>query len=167
MNVTIEPVSNRDGILTVAQLAREIWTQHYMSIIGPHQINYMLERFQSAEAIQAQLADRFEYHIARQNGVPVGYIGLIPNEPTGKMMLSKIYVKDTARGAGVGNALLALTKKRAADTGAGTVWLTVNRHNERTIGWYKGKGFSIADTVKKDIGSGYYMDDFIMECTLD
>ena len=31
----------------VESLAREIWTEHYVAIIGIEQVDYMLDRFQS------------------------------------------------------------------------------------------------------------------------
>jgi len=42
-------------------LAREIWTDHYVPIIGQAQVDYMLDTFQREEAIAAQLAGGYEY----------------------------------------------------------------------------------------------------------
>ena len=41
--------------------------------------------------------------------------------------------------------------------------LTVNKHNDNSIAAYKKMGFETIDSVKTDIGGGYYMDDFVME----
>ena len=166
MNMTIEPVANSHGVAAVAALAKEIWNQHFTSIIGRQQVDYMLEKFQSVEAIQSQLASGYEYYVAVIDHEPVGYIGLIPDESAGKMMLSKIYVKVSFRGTGLGSALLDFTRKRALYSSATSIWLTVNRDNLQTVEWYKRKGFAVIDEVKKDIGSGFYMDDYIMECGL-
>ena len=165
--MTIEPVTDSMAIALVAGLAKEIWNQHFVSIIGQHQVDYMLEQFQSAEAIQTQLHSGYEYYLARIDSEPAGYIGIIPDEPSEKMLLSKIYVKNSARGTGLGKALLEFAKKRARETNAKAVWLTVNRKNIQTVEWYKRKGFTIIDEVKKDIGSGFCMDDYIMELKLD
>ena len=47
--------------------------------------------------------------------------------------------------------------------GLSSLWLTVNRYNTHTISWYKYHGFEIIDEVKKDIGEGFFMDDYIIE----
>ncbi|NCA83730.1 MAG: GNAT family N-acetyltransferase, partial [Opitutae bacterium] len=60
--MTLERVESAEPIAAVAALAREIWTQHYVPIIGAAQVEYMLEKFQSAEAIARQLAgEGYEY----------------------------------------------------------------------------------------------------------
>jgi ribosomal protein S18 acetylase RimI-like enzyme len=163
----IIPVTDQKGIAAVAALAEVIWNQHFTDIIGRQQVDYMLERYQSVEAIASQLSDGYEYYLAMINDEPLGYLGLIPDKPPGKMMLSKIYVKSSARGTGLGNALLEITRKRALETHAEAIWLTVNRGNVKTVDWYLRKGFTVTDEVKKDIGSGFYMDDYIMEIKTD
>ena len=50
--------------------------------------------------------------------------------------------------------------------GKGSVYLTVNKHNEHSIDVYKHKGFEITDSVVTDIGNGYVMDDFIFQKNL-
>ncbi len=166
MEIHIEPVANRQQVARIAALAKEIWNQHFPEIIGQEQVDYMLEKFQSVEALQTQMDSGYEYYLALRGDEPVGYLGLIPNDPAGKLMISKIYVKDSARGTGVGRTLLAFSKKRAQESDANTIWLTVNRRNNQPIEWYKRRGFVVTDEVKTDIGSGFVMDDFIMECTL-
>ncbi|NLX26650.1 MAG: GNAT family N-acetyltransferase [Lentisphaerae bacterium] len=160
----IKRVQTGEEVVRVAALAREIWNEHYVSIVGQEQVDYMLATFQSAEAIQSQMESGYEYYFSLdEKGEASGYIALIPNEPPGKMMLSKLYVRAAFRGTGVGRDLVAYAKKRAGKLGATSVWLTVNRNNLRTIEWYHRKGFVITDEVKKEIGSGFFMDDYLME----
>jgi ribosomal protein S18 acetylase RimI-like enzyme len=167
MNRNVTPVTGDQQIAVLAELARDIWNQYFPSIIGQAQVDYMVEKFQSFDAIQSQIASGYEYYLAEINNEPGGYVGLVPNEPLTKLMLSKIYVKDQFRGKGFGTTLLQLAQGRALETGATTIWLTVNRHNHQAINWYKKKGFYFKDEVKTDIGSGFYMDDYIMECGLE
>ena len=166
MKISIEPVITSQHVASLADLAKTIWNQHFVSIIGQEQVDYMLKKFQSIEAIRSQLSSGYEYYLAMNDQKPVGYIGLIPNDPPGKLMLSKIYVKDSSRGIGLGKTLLEFTRKRALESHAKTIWLTVNRDNSRTIEWYKKRGFVVKDELKKDIGSGFFMDDYIMECEI-
>ena len=42
-------------------------------------------------------------------------------------------------------------------------YLTVNKYNSSSIEVYKKRGFEITDAAVTDIGSGFVMDDYIME----
>lgn len=51
------PVTSPEQVREVAGLAKEIWNEHYAGLLTPGQITYMVEHFQSEEAITLQLAD--------------------------------------------------------------------------------------------------------------
>ena len=159
----IAAVTTRPQIEALARLAAAIWNEHYVAIIGQAQVDYMLDKFQSPAAIASQIEGGYEYYLASLAGRPAGYIGLVPNEPAGKLLLSKIYVARETRGSGLGARLLEHTFGRAADIGVNSVWLTVNKYNARSIEWYKRRGFGVVDEVKTDIGSGFFMDDYVLE----
>ena len=163
MNVSIRPVQSPDDIHIVAVLAHEIWTQHFTPIIGAPQVAYMLKKFQSEEVIRAQLSDGCRYFLAEAEERAVGYTGIIPDYPHKKMMISKLYVRDEMRGKGAGAALIKYVEQECTANGLTRLWLTVNRFNESAIGWYRRHGFSVINEVKKDIGCGFFMDDYIME----
>ncbi|UCB54841.1 MAG: GNAT family N-acetyltransferase [Thiotrichales bacterium] len=162
MVCTIHRITSDSDITAVAELADEIWHEHFIPIIGDQQVDYMLEKFQSPAAIAEQLQSGFEYYIAAIDKRYVGYMGLVPDPPNGTMMISKIYVKREARGDGIGKRLLQLVETECNQRRIDTIWLTVNRFNHAPIEWYRRKGFFVVDEVKKDIGGGFYMDDFIM-----
>ncbi len=159
-------VIDQADIKTTAELASKIWNDHYVSIIGQEQVDYMLEKFQSTAAIEEQIKSGYEYFLLRDAGRTLGYLGLIPNEPEGKLMISKIYLDKSARGGGYGGQLLSFTQNLAVEREFNAIWLTVNRHNKNTIAWYEKKGFSKVREVKQDIGRGYFMDDYVMEMPL-
>jgi hypothetical protein len=95
----LERVESAEQMAAVAELARETWTQHYVPIVGRGQVEYMLEKFQSAEAIARQIAaEGYEYYLAPD----AGYLALVPDAGAGSVMLSKIYVKAEMRGTGLG-----------------------------------------------------------------
>lgn len=160
---SIEQAATKEQANIVSMLAREIWNEHFVDIIGQDQVDYMLGKFQNPEVIQSQITSGYEYYLAFTRGKPMGYLCLIPHEPIGKMMVSKIYVKNKTRGAGLGSELLEFAKQRSIELSLGAVWLTVNRGNHQAIEWYKKKGFTITGQVKTDIGNGFYMDDYVME----
>ena len=156
-------VESNSQVDAVAKLAREIWQQHFTPIIGDAQVEYMLTKFQSSKAIASQLDEGWEYYIATREKDYVGYTGIVPNVSAGKMQISKIYVKKSIRGSGVGNLLLDFIEETSRARGFKLLRLTVNRFNDDTVKWYFRHGFKTVDEVKKDIGDGFFMDDFIME----
>ena len=163
MAVEIIPVTTPDDIAIVERLAQEIWHEHFTPIIGAAQVEYMLEKFQSAEAMMGQISNGGEYYLALLENNPVGYTGLVPEINKKKMLLSKLYVKNKARGKGVGKSILEFIVHKCEAEEFSTLWLTVNRFNNEPISWYEHHGFETVDEVKKDIGGGYFMDDYIME----
>ncbi|MEM7381228.1 MAG: GNAT family N-acetyltransferase [Bacteroidota bacterium] len=162
----IVKVTDQADIKTIVELASKIWNDHYVSIIGQEQVDYMLEKFQSEAAIEEQIHSGYEYYLLRDAERTLGYLGLIPNKPVGKLMISKIYLDKFARGGGYGGQLLSFTQNLAIEREFTAIWLTVNRHNKNTITWYEKKGFSKTHEVKQDIGRGYFMDDYVMEMPL-
>ena len=79
------------------------------------------------------------------------------------MMISKIYTVQSARGNGIGKKMLDFIEAKCASSNIRTLWLTVNKQNQHPISWYKHRGFKVVDSVKTDIGGGFFMDDYIME----
>ncbi len=163
----IEPVIDSPGIQTVVALANKIWNQHFVDIIGQAQVDYMLRKFQTEEAITEQIAEGYQYYLLYYQDLPVGYLSIRPDEAGNKMMISKIYVDAENRGAGHGRFLLDFVVAESQGKSLTTIWLTVNRYNSDTVNWYKRRGFATIDEVKIDIGEGFYMDDFVMEMSLN
>ena len=157
--MNLERVASPDQIAAVAALARETWTQHYVPIIGAAQVEYMLAKFQSAEAIARQIAaEGYEYYLAPG----AGYLALVPDPAKKSLLLSKIYVKASARGTGLGRALAEFAERRCCELGCNELWLTVNRNNAGSIAFYERLGFRKTQTLVTDIGGGFVMDDWRM-----
>lgn len=154
-----ERVEQPEQVAAVAALAREIWTRHYTPLIGSEQVEYMLEKFQSVEAITRQMeTDGVEYV-----WVPdAGYAAWVPDLHKKSLFLSKIYVKKDQRGTGLGRALLKLAEARARELGCTELWLTVNRHNTGTIAFYERMGLQKTNELVQEIGGGFVMDDWRM-----
>ena len=47
----------------IAELASTIWNEHYTPIIGIEQVAYMIDKFQSLDAIKKQAQDGCIYNI--------------------------------------------------------------------------------------------------------
>ena len=150
-----------DDVSTLASLAKEIWEEHYSPIIGAAQVSYMLERFQSEEAIRKDMLSGCVYYLARYDGFACGY-GAAKKDGSG-VFLSKLYVKQGYRGRGIARAILNQVYGFAKKNGAERIRLTCNKYNTSSLEIYKKLGFSITDTCFKDLGNGFAMDDYVLE----
>src|SRR5436189_4485567 len=103
---TFQLVHSSDHISETADLAHEIWQEYYGQIIGQKQVDYMLEKFQSESAITEQLGKGYEYYLAAREGPSTGYLAVIPEKGQPKLMISKLYLRKTHRGSGVGKEML-------------------------------------------------------------
>lgn len=159
----IKKASTEGDIEKIAALARQIWQEHFTPIIGKEQVEYMLQKFQSYSAVhQAVFCQGYSYYMLYEDDVLCGYCGVHPEN--GDLFLSKLYIEKSHRGKKLSKALLAQVKKDFSN--CRKIWLTVNRHNKNTIAAYKKMGFSTVAEQKADIGNGFVMDDYIMECAL-
>lgn len=155
-------VVNDEQCVVVAKLARQIWPEHYLSIIGQAQVDYMLVRFQSEQAIAAQIAMGDEYFLLRHGDEWLGYAA-VRNEPdAGRLFVSKLYLLKEARGQGIGRASLEYLARLARQRGLHKLWLTVNKYNPAVLAYLR-IGFVKVNDVITDIGDGYVMDDFQLE----
>ena len=161
----IVPVHSKTEIKITADLAKTIWTEHYTPIIGLEQVNYMLDKFQSENAIQEQLEKAIAYYLMRFQDEFVGYFSFSINEDV--LFLSKLYVLKSARGNGIARAALSFIEWKAKELGLAKIKLTVNKYNSNAIGAYEKMGFVNVESIVQDIGSGYVMDDYVLERKLD
>ena len=55
--IEIINTENKSDYNQISKLAFEIWTEHYTPIIGTASVNYMLNKFQTAAAIENQILE--------------------------------------------------------------------------------------------------------------
>jgi ribosomal protein S18 acetylase RimI-like enzyme len=167
-DVTLEPVAEHD-FAALRDLAGAIWRSHYAGIISVAQIEYMLaDRFADA-ALEAQTrATGAWLELLRVAGQPVGYCasacaGRFGDEGTAALKLGQLYVHQSHRGLGLGRRMLDHVECRGRQLGRPLLFLQVNKRNTSAIGFYEAAGFTIAHEAVFDIGSGFVMDDYVME----
>ncbi len=161
MDYEIKPVISDDEIQCIEALAKEIWNQHFVPIIGQAQVDYMLEKFQSYEPIKKQISEGMHYFMVFSGSEKAGYCGY--KIDGNRVFLSKLYVKLEYRGNGLSKLMLENIRQFASENNLKAVYLTVNKHNDDTISIYRHLGFEVIDSVVSDIGSGFVMDDYIMQ----
>lgn len=160
--VTVAPVTDDDSLRIIASLANTVWREAYDGIVDTAQIAYMIERFQSFEAIRDQVDNRgYTYLLVRDGPDAAGFCGYVPDDRG--LFLSKIYIHRDHRHKGLATPVFDHLRTVARSLGKSRIYLTVNRENQAAIKVYEHVGFEIVDSQDNPIGDGFVMNDYIME----
>jgi diamine N-acetyltransferase len=147
----------------VRELAHSVWHRHYPSIISTAQIDYMLAQRYAHEVIAQELrSSGVWWHKATSGARLVGFSACALSERSDELKLDKLYVHNDTQRRGVGGRLVDNAARLAAHVGKTWLVLAVNKNNAQAIGAYLKHGFAVCESVVKDIGQGFVMDDFIM-----
>jgi ribosomal protein S18 acetylase RimI-like enzyme len=152
----------------IIDIAHNTWPVSYKQMITDEQINYMLGRFYSRQSLTEQLLvlhHRFFIYFDDQHQ-PAGFlsVGLDTSEPP-LFKIHKLYVLPEKQTAGIGKQLLNHCLSYVQAIGGKSIILQVNRQNS-AVTFYEKMGFHIWKTADFDIGSGFYMNDYIMRLDL-
>lgn len=150
--------SEDSKVRDMSELASAIIKDYYDPLLGEEQNDYMIEMFQSYTSIKNQLAAGKRYFFVKENGRNIGFICFYPTK--GAMYLSKLYLQKDARGKGYARKMLRLIRDEALKIGLHAIELNVNKGNESRF-IYEKLGFQLVRSEKNDIGSGFYMDDYV------
>jgi len=154
--------ANLEDINIIGLLAHEIWPKVYDYMISPEQIQYMLNMFYTPESLNSQMVEQHHiFFLAEFNNKPVGFAS-VGKLDEGVFKLHKLYVQPELQGKGIGKSLVEAVLDETVEKGGKRIQLNVNRNN-KSITFYQNLGFSITGEQNIDIGSGYFMNDFIME----
>ena len=160
--ITLRKAKEED-LEIIRDIAAGTWPDAYLDIIGQAQIDYMLEKMYNRGELLKQLMDGHIFLIAEDNENQYGFAGYsIIGHDERIYKLHKLYVLPSAHGKGVGKILINEVFNQVKDAGASALELNVNKHNKAKDFYLKG-GFTVKESVKLDIGSGYFMDDYVME----
>ena len=159
--IIVKEAQGREDIKKVAELADIIWHEHFPKLLSAEQIDYMVDKFQSYNAlVHAVEKEGYRYYMAYEGDELCGYLGF-RDEGDGNVFISKVYVRADKRRCGAATRML---ERLRTDLPEAKRWyLTVNKYNEIPIAAYKKRGFSVASEQVTDIGSGFVMDDYVME----
>jgi ribosomal protein S18 acetylase RimI-like enzyme len=162
--MTIIEISTENQMHDIESLAREIWTEHYIPIIGKKQVDYMLARYQSKQAVKEQITSGVLYFIIEEGHESIGYLAVQPRKEG--LFLSKIYLKSSHRARGYGKKAVQFAETLARERGLRKIVLTVNKNNTGAISAYEKIGFRNVGSLVQNIGSSFVMDDYAMEKTI-
>jgi Acetyltransferases len=151
---------DKENITKLSKLASAIVKEHFDPIIGSQQNDYMISKFQTVDAISKQLAHGYQYYFCILEKEIVGFLAFYKKGAA--MCLSKFYLKKEYRGKGLSKDMLAFTADMTRNANVNAIVLNVNRNNSAVIA-YEHMGFRKIREEVNDIGSGFVMDDFVMQ----
>jgi GNAT superfamily N-acetyltransferase len=156
--------ADADTIPIIRDIACRTWPTAYGDILTPGQIAYMLDAMYSERTLLKQMEQgRHRFLLAELDAAPVGYLGYeLDADAAGITRIHKLYALPAVHGRGVGRALLDAVIAIVEPLGQERLRLNVNRYNP-SVRFYERQGFEKIGQEDIDIGSGYYMNDFIME----
>lgn len=163
--MNLREIFSEADIARLAKTARKVWREANISFCSAEQIEYMLKKYQSIEAVMGQLINGYRYFIFEQDGDILAYFGV---QPQGELLfLSKFYILKEYRGLGLFSIGLDVMRQICSDDGMKAIYLTVNRENHHAREVYLHKGFEIIAEEDNDIGFGFVMNDYIMQLEVE
>lgn len=160
--IRVAGATERD-LAAVAELAGVIWRKHYPGIITPEQIEYMLERGYSRDALRRFITEQGAgLDLAHVDDRFAGFAAYYGGDQPDELKLDKLYVHQNFHGQGVGHRLIDSAEAAALAQRRAMIILNVNKHNVQAIRAYERNGFVVREAVVVDIGGGFVMDDYVM-----
>lgn len=92
----------------------------------------------------------------------IGFASYGPTDNREEIQLFKLYIHPRFQLIGYGTAFLQHFQEKATENGYKHIVLTVNKKNNKAISAYSKNGFVVREPRITDIGSGFLMDDYVM-----
>lgn len=162
-NAAIIRKAQKEELNIIQHIATAAYGPAYLSILGQAQLDYMLGKIYSREALSGQYDQGHVFLISQLDEVDGGFASYSSADPAQRIYrLHKLYVLPDLQGTGLGGCMVREVVDRVREGGGRTLQLNVNRFNPAR-GFYERMGFTIKETVNIPIGEGYYMNDYVME----
>ena len=124
MNPTFKQVTKTRYVQLVSELAQEIFVQHYTKLT-PKVAAALADKYQSDILTDDEIhSGVINYFLVYLGTEPVGYFALDLG-PAGAMCLSRLFLKEKARGKGIGRSVVAYAQKLAEGDGRSRLYLKV------------------------------------------
>jgi ribosomal protein S18 acetylase RimI-like enzyme len=149
----------------LAELSETTFRHTYAPFNRPGDIDLECERSFSKAVIEAELQDPdIRYWLAREDETALGYVKLrfapcpSPFAEGKHLEVSRLYVRETAKGRGIGKRLLDQALATARQSGCNGVWLGVWKENLPAIGFYEKRGFRLVGETTYLLGEDLQYD---------
>lgn len=144
----------------IHDLVHEIYYPTYKDILTKDQIDFMLHKSYTVEALVEAMNTGQEFYLLQDENNFLGFMGL--KEATDSVLrIEKLYLLPLTQGHGCGKLMILHAQKVAESTGRRILELNVNRANQAYY-FYLKQGFKVTQEV--DIPYyGYVLDDYVMQ----
>ena len=163
--MNLREVVGEADVRRVVKVAEEVWREANTAFCSPEQVEYMIERFQSFEAVMGQLMQGYRYFVIEEDGEILAYFGVQPLDD--RLFLSKYFILKQNRGRGIFSMGFEFMCALCRELNLRAIYLTVNRNNTHAYEVYLHKNFKVIEEAVADIGCGFVMDDYIMEFAVE
>ncbi|HEY0177498.1 MAG TPA: GNAT family N-acetyltransferase [Pedobacter sp.] len=158
--------AKEEDLPVIQRIGTATYWPTYGPLLGKEQVDYMLEKFYSIGALNAQLMEGHIFLIAHEDGKDLAFASYsVFNQGYLAVKLHKLYVLPEAHGKGLGKFLINEVRDKALEMNASSLQLNVNRYN-KAKDFYEKAGFITKETVDIEIGNGFFMNDYVMELPL-
>lgn len=166
MRFDIMPVATEKQIIEVEQTAFNVWHNYYKDILSSEQIDYMLNKYQSREALKKQIADGYIYYMILSDNQLAGYMCVLVQ--SNYVYLARLYIKEEYRRQGLAKRTVShieaiFKKPELGFSHIKKIRIRVARNNSLTINVYEHLGFKKVRSEDTDIGGGFTCKDYVME----
>lgn len=148
----------------IHSIAHRTWPATYGDLIGPDQLQYMLDYIYSESALKEQMEKmNHVFTLVYKDGSLVGFVSVEENyQSSEQLMIHKLYVLPELQGQGFGKVILNYICSKAKETGHSSVRLKVFFKNKKAIFFYKHFGFLIQSEEETKFENGYRILDYVM-----
>ncbi|MDO7742557.1 MAG: GNAT family N-acetyltransferase [Pedobacter sp.] len=155
--------AKEEDLLVIQKIGTTTYGPTYAHLLGQEQVDYMLNKFYSKEALLEQLISGHTFLIAQEGSKDLAFVSYsIVDHERFVFKLHKLYVLPEAHGKGLGKFLINEVVNKVREAGGLWLELNVNRYN-KAKDFYEKAGFKIKETVDIEIGNGFFMNDYVME----
>jgi GNAT superfamily N-acetyltransferase len=158
-------LATENDIPLIQDLAKRSWENAYAEILSAEQMEFMLNTMYSKEEILNQMQHpNYHYYLIKDenNDSFEGFIGYENHYEEKTTKLHKIYLAPESKGKGFGKKALQFLITQTSEKGDSRIILNVNKYNSAKK-FYESQGYQVYDEGVFDIGSGFFMDDYLME----
>lgn len=147
----------------VQHIAHTTWPVCYGEILSKQQLDYMLWKFYTREALNQNAESGQNFLLIKENGIPLGFAAYEHHYKNRNVTrIHKIYILPDTQGKGLGKLLIEKIQDLAINNRSEAISLNVNRFNVAKT-FYEKLGFSVIKEEDIAIGEGWLMEDFVME----
>lgn len=164
MRFDVMPVATEKQIIEIEKAANQVWHNYYKDIYSEEQIDYMLQKYHSREALKQQMAEKYVYYMLLSDGDFAGYLCF--KMFSDHVLISRLYIKAEYRRQGLAKKVLAIFDNISHNEEFRQIKKLktyIERNNTFALNVYEHLGFKIVKSVDTDIGNGFFCEDYLME----